>query len=94
MDKESYQPMKIGHVASEGTKRKLSSPFLLDPAVEKGRADFFQKWRVFRERKYNLSLDFLAFGLSICVGPRSKVVLRGKGYVWAPILGSFDNSKR
>ena len=42
MDKESYQLMKIGHVASEGTKGELSSPFLLDPTVEKGRAYFFK----------------------------------------------------
>ena len=42
--------MKIEHVASEGTKGELSSPFLLDPTVEKERANFFKKWRVFRER--------------------------------------------
>ena len=41
MNKESYQPMTIGHVAKRGTKEELSSPFLLDPAVAKGRADFF-----------------------------------------------------
>ena len=34
--------MKIGNVASEGTKGEHSSPFLLDPTVEKGRADFFK----------------------------------------------------
>ena len=42
MDKESYQPMKIEQVESEGTKGEFSSPFLLDPAVEKGRVDFFK----------------------------------------------------
>ena len=47
-----------------------------------------------RERVSNFSLDFLAFGLSVLVGPRSKVVLLGKGYAWAPVLGSFDNSGR
>ena len=41
MDKESYQPMTIRHVAKRGTKGEFSSPFLLDPAVEKGRAYFF-----------------------------------------------------
>ena len=30
MDKESYQLMKIGHVASERTKGDLSSPFLAE----------------------------------------------------------------
>ena len=54
-----------------------------------GRADF-EKERVFRERKSNFSLDFPVFGLSILVGPRRKVVLRGKGYVWASVLWSFD----
>ena len=47
MDKESYQPMKIGHVAIEGTKGELSSPFLLDLAMEKGREDFFFKMEGF-----------------------------------------------
>ena len=58
-----------------------------------GRA-YFKKWRVFRERKCNFSLDFPAFGLSIRIGPRSKVVLRGKGYACAPVLWGFDNSKK
>ena len=35
----------------------------------------------FRERKYDFSLDFPAFGLSVLVGARNKVVLHGKGYV-------------
>ena len=43
-----------------------------------------------RERKSNFSLDFLAFGPSVRVRPRSKVVLWCKGYVWAPVLWSFD----
>ena len=46
-----------------------------------------------RERSFNFSLDFPAFGLSIRVGPRSKVVLHGKDYAWV-VLWSFDNSKR
>ena len=48
----------------------------------------------FRERKSDFSPDFPAFGPSVLVGPRSKVVLRGKGYAWALILWSSDNSKR
>ena len=48
----------------------------------------------FRERKSDFSLDFPAFGLSVLVGARSKVVLRDKGYVRTPILWSSDNSKR
>ena len=47
-----------------------------------------------RERVSNLSLDFPAFGSSVLIELRNKVVLRGKGYVWAPVLGSFDNSGR
>ena len=30
MDKESYQPMTIGHVAKRGTKGDFFSPFLLE----------------------------------------------------------------
>ena len=48
----------------------------------------------YRERKSNFSLDFPVFGPSDFIGPRSKVVLRGKGYAWAPVLGSFDNFGR
>ena len=40
MDKESYQPMIIGHVAMRGTKEELSSPFMLDLAVERGESRF------------------------------------------------------
>ena len=29
MDKESYQPITIGHVAMRGTKEELSSPFFV-----------------------------------------------------------------
>ena len=47
-----------------------------------------------RERKSNFSLDFPMFGPSVLVGPRNKVVLRCKGYVWAPILRSLDNFER
>ena len=43
-----------------------------------------------REKKFDFSLDFLVFGPSNFIGPRSKVFLRGKGYAWAPVLGSFD----
>ena len=43
----------------------------------------------FRERKCNFSLDFPSSGPSVRVGPRSKVVIRGKGYAWAPVLGEF-----
>ena len=47
-----------------------------------------------KESVSNFSLDFSAFGASVRVGPRSKVVLSGKGYAWAPVLWSFDNSDR
>ena len=38
----------------------------------------------------NFSLGFPTFGQSDRVGPRSKVVLRGKGYAWALVSESFD----
>ena len=40
-----------------------------------------RKGRVFRERKFNFSLEFPMFGPSVLIRPRSKVVLRCKGYV-------------
>ena len=42
-------------MASEGTKKELSSPFLLDSTVEKGRADFFKNGG-FLERESATSL--------------------------------------
>ena len=38
----------------------------------------------------NFSLGFLAFRQSDPVGLRSKAVLRGEGYAWAPVSESFD----
>ena len=70
---------------SEGIKQKRkenTSLILLDPAVEEEKSDS-------RERVSNFSLDFPALGSSVLVGPRRKVVLHGKGYVWAPVLGIF-----
>ena len=77
-------------MASEGIKQKKkenTSLILLDPAVEEEKSNS-------RERVSNFSLDFPAFGPSVLFGPKSKVVLRGKGYAWAPVLRSFDNSGR
>ena len=47
----------------------------------------------FRERESTFSLDFRPIGSSVLNGARSKVILRGEGYVWAPIWCS-ENSKR
>ena len=49
-----------------------------------------KKWRVFKDRVCNFSLGFPAFGPSDFFGPRSKVVLRSKGFAWIPVSGSFD----
>ena len=51
-------------------------------------------WIQILEREGDFSLDFPTFGPSVLVGTRSKVVLRGEGYAWTPILWSSDNSKR
>ena len=48
----------------------------------------------FRERVCVFSLDFPPFEPLVRFGPRSKVVLRGKGYAWTPIWWCSDNSKR
>ena len=50
--------------------------------------------KISRERECAFSLDFRPFGPLVLDGARSKVDLRGEGYVWAPIWWSSDNSKR
>ena len=42
----------------------------------------------------SFSLYFRPIEPSVLDGTRSKVALSGKGYAWAPIWWSFDNSKR
>ena len=54
----------------------------------------FKKWRVFRERKCNFFLEFSAFEPSDRIEPRSKAVLHGEGYAWAPVLGSFEKLRK
>ena len=77
----------------EGTKEDISSP-LAGTCSGGGGEQILRKWRVFRERKSNFSLDFSVFGPSDFVGPRSKVVLPYKGYVWALVLWSFDKLQK
>ena len=45
---------------------------------------------IFRERESAFSLRSRSIGPSDFFGPRRKVVLRGKGNAWAPVLGVFD----
>ena len=47
-----------------------------------------------RERESYFSLDVPSFESSVLDGARSKVDLRGEGYVWTPIWWSSDSSKR
>ena len=44
----------------------------------------------FGERRCAFSLDLPTIGSSVFDGARRKVVLRDKGYAWAPILGVFN----
>ena len=64
-------------------KREHFSHIWLVHAVEEKKSDS-------REREFNFSLEFSAIGPSVSDETRSKVALRGKGYAWAPVLGSFD----
>ena len=48
----------------------------------------------FGKRVSTLSLDFPVIGPVNSGEVRSKVGLRCKGYVWVPILWSFDNFRR
>ena len=49
-----------------------------------------RKERDFRERSSTFSLEFPAIGQSIFGEARRKVAPHGKGYVWVPVLGSFE----
>ena len=80
MDKESYQPMTIGHVAKRGTKRTFFSIFGAEFSSGERGEQILKKCRVFRERKCNFSLDFPVFGPLDLIEPRSKVVLCCKSY--------------
>ena len=58
-----------------------------------------EKWQwlefvIFREREGSFSLDLWPFGPLVLDRARSKAALRDKGYAWAPIWWSFENSKR
>ena len=48
------------------------------------------RFHIFRERESHFSLELWPIGPSDFFGPRRKAVLRSEGYVWVPVLGSFD----
>ena len=76
-------------------KTKKNSDLLLQNTKKRAVSGWFSFEREReRERESLFFLDFPPFGLSVRFGPRSKVVLRGKGYAWTPIWWSSDNSKR
>ena len=78
----------------EGDKRRHLFSIWPGMCSGGGGEQILRKGRVFRERKSNFSLDFLEFGPSDFIGTRSKVLLRCKGYAWAPISGSFDKLRK
>ena len=53
-----------------------------------------RKEEIFRERGSNFCLNFPTIGPSVFDEARSKVAPHGKGYAWAPVLWSFNNSGR
>ena len=72
------------HKRNKTKEKRTILFFILDEYVQwRGKSNS-------RERKSNFSLDFPVSESSDLFGSRSKVVLRGKGYAWAPIFGSFD----
>ena len=48
----------------------------------------------FRERSSTFSLEFSAIGPSVSGEERSKVAPHGKGYVWVPVLWSFEKLRK
>ena len=74
-------------------RQKFSSPF--ERRKRAGEQKVAESWVLsFREGESSFSLDFSPFRPLVRFGPRSKVVLRGKGYACAQVLWSSDNSKR
>ena len=53
-----------------------------------------RKEGIFRERGSNFSLEFSAIEPSVFGEAKSKVAPHGKGYAWAPILGSLDKLQK
>ena len=49
-----------------------------------------RKERDFKERSSTFSPEFPAIGSSVSGETRSKVAPHGKGYMWVPVLWSFD----
>ena len=60
----------------------------------KGKRKEKKEEKVFRERVSNFSLDFSAIGLVVSGETRGKVDPHCKGYVWVPVLWSFDKLQR
>ena len=48
------------------------------------------RFLIFLERESTFSLDFRSIGPSDFFRVRNKVVLRGEGNAWAPVLRIFD----
>ena len=71
----------------ELNEKKKTSPSSFWPGT-------YSEGRNLRKRKSNFSVNFPAIQPSNFGGARSKVALRCKGYAWAPVLWSFDNSGR
>ena len=96
MCKKSRQKDKMGIMEKiNENKTKEKNSFLLHGKHKKTDSKVQEVgFSNFRERVCDFSLDFPVFGQSVRFGPRSKVVLCGEGYSWAPILWSSDNSKR
>ena len=58
--------------------------------IEQKRVALSEGFDIFRETVGHFSLRFRAIGPSNFDGVRRKVVLRGEGNAWAPVLRSFD----
>ena len=57
---------------------------------EQKRVAVSEGFDIFRERRYHFSLKSWVIQPSDSFELRKKVVLRGEGYSWIPILRSFD----
>ena len=58
---------------------------------EKNRGDVEARFLIFLERESTVSLDFWLIRSSDLDEARREAALRGKDYMWTPVLGVFDN---
>ena len=84
MSQKSRRMDKMGIMEKVNENKTKANSVIF--SILKEQIDSGLRFSGFRERRSSFSLDFPPFGPSVRFGPRSKDVLRGESYAWAPIL--------